>query len=315
MGKKKSSKPDKRRERPEPKIKVLIHNDDGTEHEEWWTQERIDEAYLRSRVQQKRLTDDEILLCQWTYRKVGKYLHPTLEKWELGFMKDAHPRRELGYWAMAAFCLEDWCKANPSRATEQGKRQYICAFARVGVVDPKAIRDPVELALYNDAKARREDASNRADELIRRAIREAEEQMIRDRGAAAPVGTWFAIAQSDGGGLAVTHPDEDGDRLAFCFPHFEQAERWLSLMEKGSQARRGELKIIPVMPSEHEWLSESLSEAGVTHAVTGYDEPDEGEPADSIPGRVANISEVIDALRRAHEEAEEEAGDQGAQED
>ena len=34
-------------------------------------------------------------IARYTYNLVGKYVQPTLEQWELGFMRDAHPRREL----------------------------------------------------------------------------------------------------------------------------------------------------------------------------------------------------------------------------
>jgi hypothetical protein len=41
----------------------------------------------------------------WTYRVVGRYVRPTLEQWELGFMRDMHPDREVAIWHRLAFAF------------------------------------------------------------------------------------------------------------------------------------------------------------------------------------------------------------------
>jgi hypothetical protein len=42
-------------------------------------------------------------LIRWSHSVVGKYLHPTLEKWELGFMRDTHVEQEVWLWHRIAF--------------------------------------------------------------------------------------------------------------------------------------------------------------------------------------------------------------------
>jgi hypothetical protein len=41
-------------------------------------------------------------IMQWTYKIVGHYVQPTLEQWELGFMRDVHIEQEVAYWVRLA---------------------------------------------------------------------------------------------------------------------------------------------------------------------------------------------------------------------
>lgn len=38
----------------------------------------------------------------WTYEIVGHYIWPTLEQWELGFMRDFHMEQEIAIWVVIA---------------------------------------------------------------------------------------------------------------------------------------------------------------------------------------------------------------------
>ena len=42
------------------------------------------------------------------YESVGRYIDPTLEQWELGFMRDAHPEREVALWSKIAFAWREY---------------------------------------------------------------------------------------------------------------------------------------------------------------------------------------------------------------
>ena len=39
---------------------------------------------------------------EWSFKVVGHYVHPTLEQWEIGFMRDMHPESEIGVWCRIA---------------------------------------------------------------------------------------------------------------------------------------------------------------------------------------------------------------------
>jgi hypothetical protein len=52
-----------------------------------------------------QLDQDHLEVIRWTYAVVGHYVHPTLEQWELGFMRDAHPDREVIIWYRIAFAF------------------------------------------------------------------------------------------------------------------------------------------------------------------------------------------------------------------
>lgn len=47
-----------------------------------------------------------LAMCKYTFPRVGKHVVPTLEQWELGFMRDAHPERELCMWLRMCIVLD-----------------------------------------------------------------------------------------------------------------------------------------------------------------------------------------------------------------
>ena len=42
------------------------------------------------------------------YDSVGRYMDPTREQWELGFMRDANPAREMEGWSKIAFAWREY---------------------------------------------------------------------------------------------------------------------------------------------------------------------------------------------------------------
>src|SRR5262249_1959648 len=62
-------------------------------------------------------------LMRWTYKVVGRYLYPTLEQWELGFMRDRHVEDEVGFWYRAAFAFITYHKRRnvPLRSDDEEK--------------------------------------------------------------------------------------------------------------------------------------------------------------------------------------------------
>ena len=56
-------------------------------------------------IQHTELPDYLLDLIRWTYTVVGRYVRPTLEQWELGFMRDVHVEREVMFWLRTAYAF------------------------------------------------------------------------------------------------------------------------------------------------------------------------------------------------------------------
>ncbi len=73
--------------------------------------------------------DPELLKeIKFTYDRVGRLYCPTLEEWEIGFMRDMHPQREVTLWTHIAqateLYLKKYVKKGPGRASE-GQRFFV----------------------------------------------------------------------------------------------------------------------------------------------------------------------------------------------
>jgi hypothetical protein len=56
-------------------------------------------------IEHEHLPDLLLDICRWTFDVVGRYVVPTLEQWELGFMRDVHAEREVFFWHRLAFAF------------------------------------------------------------------------------------------------------------------------------------------------------------------------------------------------------------------
>jgi len=74
-----------------------------------WEKKMVSAAELRDMVegpiQHQELDPFDLSLAHWSYKVVGHYLYPTLEQWELGFMRDMHATREILLWHRIAFAF------------------------------------------------------------------------------------------------------------------------------------------------------------------------------------------------------------------
>jgi hypothetical protein len=59
---------------------------------------------IRHETLPPKLMDD----IKQSYNVVGKYLYPTLEQWEVGFLRDAFPAREVHVWAKISLAFMDY---------------------------------------------------------------------------------------------------------------------------------------------------------------------------------------------------------------
>jgi hypothetical protein len=64
-----------------------------------WKNERVRLGDLQQGpIRHGSLPDDLLHYIKFVYDKVGHYFDKTLEQWEVGFMRDAQPGREVAVW-------------------------------------------------------------------------------------------------------------------------------------------------------------------------------------------------------------------------
>jgi hypothetical protein len=76
-----------------------------------------------------------------TYREIGHYQEPTLEQWELGFMRDANPEGEVAVWEVFAkafrlFKQKCW---KSGRMKRQQAREIISILCLISAAQPLAM--------------------------------------------------------------------------------------------------------------------------------------------------------------------------------
>ncbi|HVX13067.1 MAG TPA: hypothetical protein VHC22_17925 [Pirellulales bacterium] len=82
-----------------------------------------------------------------TYDTVGRYVQNTLEEWELGFMRDMHPEREVAVWCFIASVWRAYHKEhlNGETLSDDEERSLIGALTAIstGVLDARQLKvDP-----------------------------------------------------------------------------------------------------------------------------------------------------------------------------
>ena len=66
-----------------------------------------------SPLRHSKLSPELEMQCRETYKSVGKYLQPTFEQWELDFLRNRNPDKELTIWKHIGDALEVWRQKHP----------------------------------------------------------------------------------------------------------------------------------------------------------------------------------------------------------
>ena len=69
-------------------------------------------------IRHEKLSPESLATARSTYQDVGRYLYPSFEQWELGFLRDCHPERELRIWTKISIAFNDFL-ARSGRNPEQ----------------------------------------------------------------------------------------------------------------------------------------------------------------------------------------------------
>jgi hypothetical protein len=99
-----------------------------------WHEEMVPVSELKpGPIQHAELPDFLLDLIRWTYKVVGLYVQPTLEQWELGFMRDLHVAGEVMFWFRVshAFITYHRRKRMTIRPADE-ERKFIGIFLSLG---------------------------------------------------------------------------------------------------------------------------------------------------------------------------------------
>lgn len=89
------------------------------------------------------------------YAKVGHFVYPTFEQWELGFMRDLHPWREILIWEIIARTFDLYVAEHPKAANDKQVVGTIVAIS-TGQVSKNETKNEKELhKLYMEASQNR----------------------------------------------------------------------------------------------------------------------------------------------------------------
>jgi hypothetical protein len=112
--------------------------------------EYFDSAQLRpGPIRHESLPPELLEQIGAVYEVIGPYLNTTLERFEIGFMRDMHPEREVALWCRI---VKGWLAyhedylGNETLSTEE-ERKLLAALIAIstGVKDPSRLGVPVEV--------------------------------------------------------------------------------------------------------------------------------------------------------------------------
>jgi hypothetical protein len=120
-----------------------------------WKRETVKVADLKSGpIRHRSLSGLEQGLARWSFKIVGHYLHPTLEQWETGFMRDLHKFDEILFWHRLSLAFIGYHRQRniPLRSPKEEKELIgsLLRFATEGHPAPKDAESKkvAELALH-----------------------------------------------------------------------------------------------------------------------------------------------------------------------
>ena len=112
--------------------------------------EYIDPRKLRpGPIRHKSLPSDQLARIEVVYGVIGQYLGTTLEQFEIGFMRDTHPEREVALWCCitAAWIAYHEKYLNKETLPDDDEKRLLAALIAIstGVDDLNKLKVPVEV--------------------------------------------------------------------------------------------------------------------------------------------------------------------------
>ena len=112
--------------------------------------EYIDPSQLRpGPIRHRTLSPDLLEQIKAVYDAIGKYLDMTLEQFEVGFMRDMHPEREVALWCCIAAAWQTYHEKylDDELQPDEEERKLLAALVAIssGVDDVKRLGLPVKV--------------------------------------------------------------------------------------------------------------------------------------------------------------------------
>jgi hypothetical protein len=103
--------------------------------------ERVDAHKLRKGpLLREALTDAQVKRLRAVFSHLAPFLDETFEQFEIDFLRDAHPDREIGVWEQIASAHRDFVQQHPAASSDGGHDVFRCVLLiSVGALQPPEI--------------------------------------------------------------------------------------------------------------------------------------------------------------------------------
>ena len=94
-------------------------------------------------------------LARNLFQRAGHYVYPSFEQWELGFMRDMHPWREILVWEVICRAYEAYLARHPEAANDAKVIPALAAISAGGTLEKEPDRSHELQELYGEAWGKR----------------------------------------------------------------------------------------------------------------------------------------------------------------
>ena len=86
----------------------------------------VDPANLKpGPIRHEALDPADQAIARFTFERLGHFQCPTFEQWELGFLRDAHPDRELMLWLRASIAFARYLETHTQANVKKVHRDIV----------------------------------------------------------------------------------------------------------------------------------------------------------------------------------------------
>jgi hypothetical protein len=94
-------------------------------------------------------------LARGLFQRAGHYVYPSFEQWELGFMRDLHPWREVLIWEAICRAYEAYLARHPEAENDQSIVPAMAAISAGGILEKEPEKSQELQDLFREAWGKR----------------------------------------------------------------------------------------------------------------------------------------------------------------
>ncbi|MDC0936199.1 hypothetical protein OAS39_07915 [Pirellulales bacterium] len=134
-------------------ILARIVNSDGGEEVAWVDPDSLHESPVRHED-----IDNLLPAIRWTWRHFGRHVSScrSLEDWELGFMRDANPYKEVALWARAVYAYLEFLRLHQDRDLDRSvvaQAVMLMLTGRADLIEPPEVAETLRNLMANPPEA------------------------------------------------------------------------------------------------------------------------------------------------------------------